>query len=39
MHMRVENENLRAEVDRLRLEIAHKELLIQGLEEQLKKNT
>lgn len=39
MHMRVENENLRAEVDRLRLQIAHKELLIQGLEEQLKKNT
>ncbi|HTF03066.1 MAG TPA: hypothetical protein VK826_03540 [Bacteroidia bacterium] len=37
MHMRVENDNLRAEVDRLRLEIARKELLIQGLEEQLKK--
>ncbi len=37
MHMRVENDNLRAEVDRLRLEIARKELLIQGLEQQLKK--
>lgn len=39
MHVRVENDNLRAEIDRLRLEIARKELLIQGLEEQLKKTT
>ena len=37
MHVRVENDNLRAEIERLRLEIARKELLIQGLEEQLKK--
>lgn len=37
IHMRVENENLRVEIERLRLEIARKELLIQGLEEQLKK--
>lgn len=37
MQVRVENDNLRAEIDRLRLEIARKELLIQGLEEQLKK--
>lgn len=37
MHMRVENDTLRAEVDKLRLEIARKELLIQGLEAQLKK--
>src|ERR1044072_8767281 len=35
--VRVENDNLRAEIERLRLEIARKELLIQGLEEQLKK--
>jgi transcriptional regulator with XRE-family HTH domain len=39
MQVRVENDNLRAEIDRLRLEIARKELLIQGLEEQLKKTT
>jgi transcriptional regulator with XRE-family HTH domain len=37
IHMRVENENLRAEIEKLRLEVAKKELLIQGLEEQLKK--
>lgn len=37
MQVRVENDNLRAEIERLRLEIARKELLIQGLEEQLKK--
>lgn len=37
MHVRVENDNLRQEIERLRLEIARKELLIQGLEEQLKK--
>lgn len=37
MQVRVENDNLRAEIDRLRLEIARKELLIQALEEQLKK--
>ncbi|MFM2019397.1 MAG: hypothetical protein RL007_3053 [Bacteroidota bacterium] len=39
IHMRVENENLRAEIERLRLEVAKKELLIQGLEEQLKKES
>jgi len=39
IHMRVENENLRAEIERLRLEVARKELLIQGLEEQLKKES
>lgn len=37
MQVRVENDNLRAEIERLRLEIARKELLIQALEEQLKK--
>lgn len=37
MHVRVENDNLRQEIERLRLEIARKELLIQGLEDQLKK--
>lgn len=37
MHVRVENDNLRSEIERLRLEIARKELLIQGLEDQLKK--
>lgn len=38
IHLMTENENLRKEIDRLRLEIAKKELLIQGLEDQLKKN-
>lgn len=38
LQLRTENENLRQEVDRLRLEVAKKEILIQGLEEQLKKN-
>jgi transcriptional regulator with XRE-family HTH domain len=37
MQVRVENDNLRAEIERLRLEVARKELLIQALEEQLKK--
>jgi transcriptional regulator with XRE-family HTH domain len=37
MQVRVENDNLRAEIERLRLEIARKELLIQALEQQLKK--
>jgi transcriptional regulator with XRE-family HTH domain len=37
MQVRVENDNLRSEIERLRLEIARKELLIQALEEQLKK--
>jgi transcriptional regulator with XRE-family HTH domain len=36
IHLRTENENLRQEVERLRMEIAKKELLIQGLEGQLK---
>lgn len=39
IQLRTENENLRLEVDRLRLEIAKKELLIQGLEQQLKKSS
>lgn len=39
MQVRVENDNLRSEIERLRLEIARKELLIQGLEEQLKKQS
>lgn len=37
MQVRVENDNLRSEIERLRLEIARKELFIQALEEQLKK--
>lgn len=37
IHLRTENANLREEVERLRLEIAKKELFIQGLESQLKK--
>jgi transcriptional regulator with XRE-family HTH domain len=37
MQVRVENDNLRAEIERLRLEVARKELFIQALEEQLKK--
>jgi transcriptional regulator with XRE-family HTH domain len=37
IQLRTENENLRQEIDRLRVEVARKELLIQGLEEQLKK--
>ena len=37
IHLRTENENLRQEVERLRIEIAKKELIIQGLEGQLKK--
>ncbi|CAN5392360.1 hypothetical protein BH09BAC5_BH09BAC5_24740 [soil metagenome] len=36
IHLRTENETLRGEVERLRLEIAKKELFIQGLENQLK---
>ncbi|MBI3509851.1 MAG: hypothetical protein HY064_04245 [Bacteroidetes bacterium] len=36
IQLRTENENLRLEVERLRMEIAKKELLIQGLEGQLK---
>lgn len=36
LHLRTENETLRQEVERLRMEIARKELLIQGLEGQLK---
>lgn len=36
IHLRTENETLRNEVERLRMEIARKELLIQGLEGQLK---
>jgi transcriptional regulator with XRE-family HTH domain len=39
IQLRTENENLRQEVDRLRLEVAKKEILIQGLEEQLKAKT
>lgn len=39
MQVRVENDNLRVEIERLRLEIARKELLIQGLEDQLKKQS
>lgn len=39
IQVRVENDNLRTEIERLRLEIARKELLIQGLEEQLKKQS
>jgi DNA-binding Xre family transcriptional regulator len=38
IQLRTENENLRLEVDRLRLEVAKKELLIQGLEQQLRKS-
>jgi transcriptional regulator with XRE-family HTH domain len=37
IQLRTENENLRQEVERLRMEIAKKELLVQGLENQLKK--
>jgi transcriptional regulator with XRE-family HTH domain len=37
IQLRTENENLRTEIERLRLEIAKKELLIQGLEGQIKK--
>ncbi|HEU4716963.1 MAG TPA: hypothetical protein VFU15_03990 [Bacteroidia bacterium] len=37
IHLLTENDNLRQEIERLRLEIAKKELLIQGLEQQLKK--
>lgn len=36
IHLRTENENLRQEIERLRMEVAKKELLIQGLESQLK---
>jgi transcriptional regulator with XRE-family HTH domain len=36
IQLRTENETLRSEVDRLRMEIAKKELFIQGLENQLK---
>ena len=36
IHLRTENETLRQEIDRLRMEIAKKELFIQGLESQLK---
>lgn len=36
IHLRTENENLRQEIERLRMEVARKELLIQGLESQLK---
>ena len=36
LHLRTENETLHQEVERLRMEIARKELLIQGLEGQLK---
>ncbi|HTL82366.1 MAG TPA: hypothetical protein VL651_11705 [Bacteroidia bacterium] len=38
IQLRTENENLRQEVERLRMEIAKKELLVQGLESQLKKS-
>lgn len=37
IQLRTENETLRNEVERLRMEIAKKELFIQGLESQLKK--
>jgi transcriptional regulator with XRE-family HTH domain len=37
IQLRTENENLRMEIERLRMEVAKKELLIQGLEDQLKK--
>jgi hypothetical protein len=36
MQLRNENEALREEIDKLRLEVAKKEILIQGLEDQLK---
>lgn len=36
IQLRTENETLRSEIDRLRMEIAKKELFIQGLESQLK---
>lgn len=36
IQLRTENETLRQEIERLRMEIAKKELLIQGLEGQLK---
>lgn len=36
IQLRTENENLRQEIERLRMEVAKKELLIQGLEGQLK---
>jgi transcriptional regulator with XRE-family HTH domain len=36
IQLRTENENLRQEIDLLRMEIAKKELLIQGLESQIK---
>lgn len=39
IQLRTENETLRGEVERLRLEIAKKELFIQGLENQLKSKT
>lgn len=39
LQVRAENDTLRAENERLRLEIARKELLIQGLEDQLKKQS
>lgn len=37
IQLRTENETLRNEVERLRMEIAKKELFIQGLENQLKR--
>lgn len=39
INLRVENDTLRRELERLRLELAKRELLIQSLEEQLKKST
>lgn len=39
IQLRTENENLRQEIDRLRLEVAKKEILIKGLEDQLKAKT